>query len=195
MDDLDEVLTTDKFKSIFNAAVLTSGSTLTEEELNAVLTDEKLKERLQSEVVDTYLKSIEGIQGIQGPAGPQGDQGSRGSPGVAGPQGSQGPTGSAGSQGPQGPKGDRGIQGSKGDKGDTGPSGSDGVDGTLGNVFKPAGILVCYYYPKDTSPTADSLYWNKNKTSTLTQMVEWCIDDSSDGSSQDQGTGSSTPPN
>ena len=125
----------------------------------------KLKEELQSQVVEQGpagpvgprgaigAKGEQGAQGLKGdkgdvgPRGPVGDtgpQGPKGDVGEVGPQGLQGEQGSVGPQGAQGergPQGEQGPKGDKGDKGDKGESGKNGVDGRDGSqgAMGPAG--------------------------------------------------------
>jgi hypothetical protein len=125
----------------------------------------KLKEELQSQVVEQGptgpvgprgaigAKGEQGAQGLKGdkgdvgPRGPVGDTGAQGPKGDVGEVGSQGPQGEQGSVGPQGVQGERGLQGDqgpkgdKGDKGDKGESGKNGVDGRDGSqgAMGPAG--------------------------------------------------------
>jgi hypothetical protein len=125
----------------------------------------KLKEELQSQVVEQGptgpvgprgaigAKGEQGAQGLKGekgdvgPRGPVGDTGAQGPKGDVGEVGSQGPQGEQGSVGPQGvqgergPQGDQGPKGDKGDKGDKGESGKNGVDGRDGSqgAMGPAG--------------------------------------------------------
>ena len=77
----------------------------------------KLKEELQSQVVE---------QGPAGPVGPRGTIGAKGEPGA------QGPKGDKGDVGPRGPVGDTGPQGPKGDVGEVGPQGLQGEQGSVG---------------------------------------------------------------
>ena len=128
----------------------------------------KLKEELQSQVVEQGPAGpvgprgtigAKGEPGAQGPKGDKGDVGPRGPVGDTGPQGPKGDTGDVGevgpqgsqgeqgSVGPQGAQGERGLQGEqgpkgdKGDKGDKGESGKNGVDGRDGSqgAMGPAG--------------------------------------------------------
>jgi hypothetical protein len=128
----------------------------------------KLKEELQSQVVEQGptgpvgprgaigAKGEQGAQGLKGdkgdvgPRGPVGDtgaQGPKGDVGEVGPQGEQGEQGPVGPIGPQGEQGERGLQGEqgpkgdKGDKGDKGESGKNGLDGRDGSqgAMGPAG--------------------------------------------------------
>ena len=128
----------------------------------------KLKEELQSQVVEQGpagpvgprgtigAKGEPGAQGSKGDkgdvgprgpvgdTGPQGPKGDTGDVGEVGPQGSQGEQGSVGPQGAQGERGlqgEQGPKGDKGDKGDKGESGKNGVDGRNGSqgAMGPAG--------------------------------------------------------
>ena len=125
----------------------------------------KLKEELQSQVVEQGptgpvgprgaigAKGEQGAQGLKGdkgdvgPRGPVGDTGAQGPKGDVGEVGPQGPQGEQGPIGPQGAQGERGLQGEqgpkgdKGDKGDKGESGKNGVDGRDGSqgAMGPAG--------------------------------------------------------
>lgn len=125
----------------------------------------KLREELQSQVVEQGPAGpagprgaigAKGEVGAQGPKGnkgdlgprgpvgdtglqgPKGDQGQPGEVGPQGPQGEQGPIGPQGAQGERGPQGEQGPKGDKGDKGEPGKNGVDGRDGSSGAVG-PAG--------------------------------------------------------
>ena len=99
----------------------------------------KLREELQSVVVEQGPAGPAGPRGFIGPKGESGEPGSKGDKGEQGPrgrQGEQGPQGEKGDRGdvgPQGPEGQQGAQGPQGEKGDTGEIGPQGPQGEKGD--------------------------------------------------------------
>jgi len=95
-------------KSEYDTYVSTTPRVL---DLNTVLADPILTEKLLTALANDSQKRF---VGNQGPTGSSGPAGSTGSTGPTGPTGPKGDTGSTGPTGPTGPKGDTGPQGPEG---------------------------------------------------------------------------------
>jgi len=125
-------------KSEYDTYVSTTPRVL---DLNTVLADVTLTQKLLTALANDSqkrfvgpqgVKGDTGLQGIKGDTGLQGIKGDTGSQGIKGDTGSQGIKGDTGLQGPAGVKGDTGLQGPAGPAGVKGDTGSQGIKGDTG---------------------------------------------------------------